>query len=140
MDASAATPAAPYLEDVRVEDLPAAYGELARAIGLPAALSLIWQYSGARLTVPSAVGAAHPLARRLGVTTAQALARHAGGSVLTVPTLRSATIPARDRAIRAAYRERRTPVPELARRFGLAERRIQQIVARDMRVSEVIRQ
>jgi hypothetical protein len=128
MDASAAKPAAPYMEDVRVEDLPAAYGELARAIGLPAALALLWQYSGARLTVPSAVGAAHPLARRLGVTTAEALARHAGGSVLNVPTFRSATSRARDRALRAD-RARGATWRELVGRYGIAERRVRQIVA-----------
>jgi Mor family transcriptional regulator len=114
---------------VKVSDLPESLREISRLIGLPATLTLVEWRGGMRLSIPRAVPESHPLARRLGLRAAQVLAAHYNGDPLHVPALSRVLAPLRNRAIRAEF-DGGTPVPDLVWRFGLAERRIHEILNR----------
>jgi len=120
----------PDLTQVRLDDLPPAYADVAEVIGLPAALTLVNLRGGSKLLVPVRERAEHPVAKALGPAAWAALRHACGGSRIDVPTLRVACMAARDRAIRRDHHQG-AAVPLLARRFDLAERRIQEILAGD---------
>ena len=129
MEASAQPAWSPDLREVRMEDLPGEFRQVAGVIGLAAALALVQARGGSRLSVPGSIGAVHPLARMLGLPAAQALAKNFGGASILVPTSRGACRADRDRAARRDWTEGGMSLADLARRYGLAERRIRQIVS-----------
>lgn len=129
----------PDLAQVRMEDLPASYREVAELIGLDAALALVAWRGGGKLAVPARPQPGHALEEQLGWEAWGRLCRTYRGVRIDVPSINVACRAARDRAIQADYWERRLPTALLAARYGLAERTIQVIVSAGMRVQNVIR-
>jgi hypothetical protein len=131
MEATAKTePWRPDLSQVRLEDLAGTYGQVAKHIGLPAALALIATRGGTGLLVPSCIRPNAPLDKIIGSAACAQLCSAYKGQQINIPTARTACLEARNREVRAARAEG-APVSELAARFGLAERRIQQIITGD---------
>lgn len=117
----------PNLSQVCLEDLSSGYREVADVIGLEAALRLVQAFGGVRFAVPRKCAAQHPLTIALGEEAVLSLERFCGGTELRIPTAAQACRGRRDRAI-TAERAAGRAVQELARRFGLDERRVQQIL------------
>jgi uncharacterized protein (DUF433 family) len=133
MEATAKTePWRPDLSQVRLEDLPADYQELAHedVLGIEGALALIRTRGGRKLTIPARRRDEHPLAAEIGARNWARLLHHYRGQRINVPSVTVVSRPARNRLIQQAHRAGMT-VDEIIRRFGLAERRIQQIITGD---------
>lgn len=102
--------------------------ELVEVSSLRATLLIVEAYGGTRLYVPEtmpAVPPLHELARLVGLPEAQQISRRFGRDRLLIPKTPRALIAIRDAQIRANPEGLR--VADLARRHGLAERRIYQI-------------
>lgn len=116
----------PDLGQVRIEDLPEGFRGVAEDIGIKAALALIAEWGGRKVTVPANPG--EPLRKRLGNDACAQLCDKYSGARIHVPSITGASRRARDRAIQGARVEGMT-VPMLMRRFRLSERRVQGILA-----------
>ena len=109
--------------------LPDGARELADAVGLPAALTLIEHYGGTRLYVPQSMPADHELVRLLGEEAAQALSDRFGGDNPDIPRCYRAMQGALYRDIVRAYANGAS-ARDLARQNRCTERWVYYLVAR----------
>lgn len=112
-----------------VQLLPPVLRIVAQAAGIAAALRLVEQRGGVAVYVPHSAQAGHELATLVGLAGLQALCKAYAGEHFVVPMARAALTEIRDRQLRA---ERSTSsVRDLALRYHLHRRRVQQILAED---------
>ena len=117
----------PNMAKVLQRDLPPAYREVSKLIGVARAVGLVKIKQGCVVVIPAKVKDKHYLVELLGRPHAHLLFYHYGGDRITVPTKGTITIGQRDRAIRTEY-DQGASASALARRFQLSVRRIQDIL------------
>lgn len=110
--------------------LPPSLCELVDVIGLQATQSLVSEYGGVRLTVPTKMPEDHPLAQLLGVETARKLSHHYAQERLDVPNAKAAMLAVRNQNMRQEHADGDS-ARVLARRYRLTERRVWEILAED---------
>lgn len=113
--------------------LPPSAQELARVLGLPAALKMVDYYGGLTLRMPhgdTPLGRSmlNDLSKHLGEASAKALAQKYAGTALVVPNCKQAMQKARDAAI---LEDRRALAAE-----GLSERSLVQCIVLKYRLTE----
>ena len=111
--------------DIAIEDLPAGLAEIARNVGLTAALELAITWGGTRLYIPKQMPEDHPIAVQVGCEAASKLAAYYGSTSITPPKNAFAKIrQARFRAsvVREFYSGK--TASELARKYNLHENTI----------------
>jgi Mor family transcriptional regulator len=122
------TPAA--APEVDISMLPPILQRIEQRVGLAATMAIVEQYGGVRLYVPLNPAPDHPLAKLIGLDKAQALAPEFGAEEhFPIPKAERALRALRDARIRAD-RQTKT-IRQLAREYGLIERRIHQILGED---------
>lgn len=115
--------------DLCADDLHEKAAELAGLIGLPALLRLVERWGGLHLYVPERIREDHPLAAVIGIDAARKLSEVYGRDVIPVPACKSAVNRARDRLLRALYRDHAWPAHRIAWHTGLTERHVWRILA-----------
>lgn len=111
--------------------LPPSLCELVDVIGLQAAQSLVSEYGGVRLTVPTKMPEDHPLAELLGLDTARKLSHHYAQERLDVPNAKAAIMAVRNQNMRQEHADGDS-ARVLARRYRLTERRVWEILSEGM--------
>lgn len=102
------------------------YDDLAASVGFTATVALMTWFEGRRLHVPRQVLPQHPLATLIGLPALRALVRDFGGEDLWLPASDQFGRYARNRDIAVRLAAGDTPA-QIAERFGLSERRVEQI-------------
>lgn len=104
------------------------YDDLSASVGFTATVVLMTWFERQRLYVPHQALPSHPLATLIGLPALRALVRDFGGEDLWLPTTSVFVRYARDRdvAVRLAIGD---STAEVAKRFDLSERRVEQIRA-----------
>ena len=120
----------PAINDIDPDLLPASVRDMAEVIGLDAALGVVQHYGGTRLWLPLVLSEDHPLVQTIGLAAARSLSEHYRLESLTIPTCKRAFRVIRNQRIVERYRAGETAAT-LAHEFGLHERMIWQIVARE---------
>jgi hypothetical protein len=108
--------------------LPPSLCELVDVIGLQAAQSLVSEYGGVRLTVPTKMPEDHPLAELLGIDAARKLSHHYAQERLDVPNAKAAIMAVRNKQMREDHADGMS-ARQLARRENLTERRVWEILS-----------
>lgn len=106
--------------------------EIIEIIGESAALAMVKRYGGQRIRIPALSNATddHPLAECIGLDTLRKLVGLDGGRWMYVPKCQRSLLDARDREIVTLYGPpHNISVNELAERYNLSYRRIEQILA-----------
>jgi Mor family transcriptional regulator len=103
------------------------------AVGESAARSLMHVYASSRIFIPTAANldGNHPVARVLGMPLAHKLCAELGGGYLAIPTPESLSNDMRSEQIYRRWRAGRT-TRQLARDYAISERRVQQILKREI--------
>ena len=83
--------------------LPPSLCELVDVIGLQATQSLVSEYGGVRLTVPTKMPEDHPLAELLGIDAARKLSHHYAQERLDVPNAKAAIMAVRNQNMRQEH-------------------------------------
>ena len=116
------------------QDLPPVGTELARVVGLKAALRLIDTWGGTYIDVPQRPSTRHRrfalLTELIGARAAQVLVAHYGGDRLRLPKASAAESAARARALIAEYDAGAT-VRDLALRWDMSERHVRRTLNRE---------
>lgn len=110
--------------------LPQVARDLASCIGIQAVLLLIAKYGGTRLYVPLDPKENHPIEQLIGSHSLMKLAQRYGGDTLEIPRALIANISARNVQIKQEYHI--LSQSQLARKYGMTERQIRNIVTKDM--------
>ncbi|MDX2110602.1 MAG: Mor transcription activator family protein [Verrucomicrobiota bacterium] len=103
-------------------------GPVIDLVGFALAIELMRLRGGQRIRIPHAPGADHWLCTSLGAEAARKLGWYYGGSILLVPAGRSTRNVMRDREIYQLHQQNAS-APQIARRFGVTERLVRQIVS-----------
>jgi hypothetical protein len=117
----------PINADVRLDDLPPVFREVADLIGLDGALALVRWRGGTSIKIPDRPRETHPLAQAIGQEFAQRLAGRFGRGSLNIPTPHGLRQAARNRGIRAEY-DAGARVVDLVQKHSLSERSIYTIL------------
>jgi len=114
---------------LREDDLPESAQDLVAIIGLRALLGLVERWGGLHLYVPERIPVDHPLVDIISLDAARKLSEIYGRDEIYVPACRHAVARARDRHIRALYREQGWPAHRIAFSMNLTERHVWRILA-----------
>lgn len=101
--------------------------EIAKAIGLPAAIGLSRVYGGRLLRIPQKIHQAHPICIAIGTEAAERLCAEFHGMAIDVPSERAALIAHRNEVIGREYLGGAT-VRTLAREYCLSRKMIHKIL------------
>ena len=113
---------------ISTADLPESLRDIAGVIGLSATVELAFRYGGVRLYIPlpKSINEDHPIAQTIGLDAAQKLAALAGPQRLVIPRALKVLVKLRNEII---YRDSASlPVPAIARKHNLTERRVRSIL------------
>ena len=115
--------------DIDLDLLPGNVREIAGIIGLPATLKLVEHFGGTRTWVPGKLIKSHPIVKAIGVNRARQLIEHFGSERIDIPKCDAAlrTLPDAE-IIQKLKTEKRADV---AREYGLTERRVYMIQTQD---------
>lgn len=119
--------------DVAATDLPPRLTELVGVIGLPATLRLVEARGGTRFYVPAKASPDHWLTSLIGLEALQALVRARAADMVELDRADAAMRAARDRIMREAHASGSASTSMLALQYGLTQRQVFNILARDGR-------
>ena len=122
------------ISQVDLSDLSPRLGTLAEIIGLAEALRLVEKRGGTRIYIPEVADPDHWLADVIGTSSLANLVKHYARESIEIDRGCAALRAVRDRLIICRYSEGRASTAALALEFGLTQRQIFNILARDASV------
>lgn len=115
---------------INIDNLPQSLKDIVEIVGLPEALKLVSELGGTRFYIPKDYKDDHKLLDNMSKLTLQKLINHYGGEIMVLPVCKTAIREARDWQVIHDADNTSLDVQQLALKYGVTSRTIQNILAR----------